>query len=153
VDADFEIRELAAQATAVVTGHVPPAELPSFFEHAFHDVADALRGQGVAIAGPPFGFYPSMPAETIEVEAGFPVARAIEPAGRVVSGALPGGRVVRALHVGPFEGLSTTYAAVRDWIVAQGLETRAGVWECYLSDPAREPDPATWRTEIFWPIA
>jgi AraC family transcriptional regulator len=27
------------------------------------------------------------------------------------------------------------------------------MWEVYLSDPQTEPDPATWRTQIFWPVA
>jgi hypothetical protein len=26
------------------------------------------------------------------------------------------------------------------------------VWETYLSDPDMEPDPATWRTLIVWPV-
>jgi AraC family transcriptional regulator len=26
------------------------------------------------------------------------------------------------------------------------------MWETYLSDPTVEPDPATWRTEIVWPL-
>lgn len=29
----------------------------------------------------------------------------------------------------------------------------AGMWECYLSDPDVEPDPATWRTLIVCPLA
>jgi len=27
------------------------------------------------------------------------------------------------------------------------------MWEYYLSDPAAEPDPATWKTLIIWPVA
>jgi hypothetical protein len=28
-----------------------------------------------------------------------------------------------------------------------------GMWESYLSDPSAEPDPATWRTQLTWPLA
>jgi len=29
--------------------------------------------------------------------------------------------------------------------------THRGLWQVYFSDPASEPDPATWRTEIVQP--
>jgi len=25
-------------------------------------------------------------------------------------------------------------------------------WESYVTDPADYPDPADWKTEIFWPV-
>lgn len=148
----FEIVDLPARPTAVVRAHVPVAELPSLFEPAFHDVAAALSAQGIAIVGPPFGYYPTMPGETVEVEAGFPVERFSEPTGDVVLGELPGGSVARAVHVGPYESLSSTYTALEDWLAGQGLRPTAGMWECYLTDPASEPNPARWRTEIFCPV-
>jgi effector-binding domain-containing protein len=149
----FEIVELSARPTAVVRARVPMAELPGLFDRAFHGVSAALTAQGVGIVGPPFGYYPSMPGETVEVEAGFPVAKAIESDGEVVPGELPGGRVARGMHIGPYDTLASTYAALEEWITRQGLQPGGGMWECYLTDPSSEPDPARWRTEIFCPVA
>jgi effector-binding domain-containing protein len=150
---EYELLELPPQTTAVIRARLPMAELPGLFERAFREVWALLAAQHVEATGPPFGFYPSMPGELVEVEAGFPVGRRIEPAGDVVPGELPGGRVVKALHVGPYETLPATYGALQRWMAEQGLEPAAGPWEHYLSDPSREPDPATWRTQIFWPVA
>jgi effector-binding domain-containing protein len=151
--ADCEIVELPPQPTAVVKARLPMAELPSLFGHAFADVWALLGAQGVEVAGPPFGFYPSMPGETVEVEAGFPVAGDFEPSGDVVRSELPGGRAVRTMHVGPYKTLPSTYEALQRWMTDQGIEPGAGMWEHYLSDPSAEPDPAGWRTEIYCPVA
>ncbi len=34
-----------------------------------------------------------------------------------------------------------------------GLRPAGAPWEWYVTDPAEHPDPADWRTEIYWPAA
>lgn len=150
---EFRIRDVTEQPTAVVKGHVPMAELRGFFDRAYRQVFTAVGQQGVQPAGPPFGYYPAKPGEMVEVEAGCPVATGIEAAGEVVPSRLPGGRVVHGVHVGPYEKLAETYGELMAWVAQEGLTLAEGMWESYLSDPMHEPDPATWRTEIFWPLA
>lgn len=150
---EFDIRDMTEQPTAVVKAHVPMAELKGFFDRAYGQVFSTLGRQGVQPAGPPFGYYPRKPDETVDVEAGAPVSAPIEAAGDVVASRLPGGRVVHGVHVGPYEKLAETYGELMAWVAEQGLTLGEGMWESYLSDPVQEPDPATWRTEIFWPLA
>lgn len=151
---EFDIIEVARQTTAVVKDRVPMAGLRDFFDRAYHEVFAALGQRGAQPAGPPFGYYPAKPGETVEVEAGVPVAEPIQPTGNVVPSTLPGGtRVAHGVHVGPYEQLAGTYEELMAWVGQQGLTLAEGMWECYLSDPQAEPDPATWRTEIFWPLA
>ena len=69
-----EIVELEPQEVFAVRGDVAIADLPEFFERAFREAAEAAAASGVQIVGPPVGFYPGMPAETVVVEAGFPAA-------------------------------------------------------------------------------
>jgi effector-binding domain-containing protein len=45
-----------------------------------------------------------------------------------------------------------TYAEMHSWMARQGLTPAGHMWEVYLSDPSTEPDPSTWRTQIFWPV-
>ncbi|NNF56500.1 MAG: GyrI-like domain-containing protein [Acidimicrobiales bacterium] len=144
--------ELAPQDAVVVRGDVPMAEMPTFFERAFTTAAAAAAAAGVEIVGPPFGFYPEMPAEIVAIEAGFPVSSRAETAGDAHPFVLPGGRMVRAVHVGPFETMEKTYGELQAWMAKQGFHPAVGMWENYLSDPRVEPDLATWRTEIIWPI-
>lgn len=147
-----ELVEMGPQPAAVVRASVAFSDLPAFFGRAFGAVAAAAAGQGVELAGEPFGFYPGMPTDVVEVAAGFPVSGTVEPSGDVVPMELPGGRAVTTVHVGPYDSMDKTYSQVRTWMAAQGLTPADHVWEVYLSDPSTEPDPSTWRTRIVWPV-
>jgi effector-binding domain-containing protein len=151
-DLSPEIVELDPQEAIAVRGDVVIAELPGFFERAFATVAAAVEVSGVQIVGPPFGFYPEMPAEIVAVEAGFPVSERVERLESAHRLLLPGGRVVQVVHVGPYETMEQTYVELQHWMSEHDLRPAVGMWECYLSDPRIEPDPATWRTRIIWPI-
>jgi effector-binding domain-containing protein len=148
----FTVETIDAQPAAVIRAEVPMDQLPEVFGRGFAAVAEAAGAQGVAITGPPFGFYPRMPAETVEVVVGFPVAGPIAAQGEVVPFELPGGRVVTGTHVGPYDTLTNTYEELTAWTQAEGLTLAEGMWESYLSDPSAEPDPATWRTQVVWPL-
>lgn len=150
--AHFEVVAIDPQHAAVVRAEVPVEELPSVFDRAFHAVVEAVQAQGLEITGPPFGFYPRMPAETVEVAAGFPVTGPVTPIGEVTALELPGGRAVTAMHVGSYDALAQTYDELVEWVTAQGFELADHVWEAYLTDPAAEPDPAAWQTLITWPL-
>jgi effector-binding domain-containing protein len=149
---DSQIVELLPQATAVLHEQVAMDSLSEFFARPYEAVSQALAAQGTSPAGPPFGYYHGMPGETVDVEAGFPVAEPIQPHNGVVPNSLPGGRAVESVHVGPYDTLSQTYDEVQRRIEADGLEPAPDMWESYLSDPEAEPDPATWRTRIDWPV-
>lgn len=149
----FTVKTIEAQSAAAIRAEVPMAELRNVFDRGFHAVMEAVQAQGAAITGPPFGFYPRMPGETIAVIVGFPVAGPIEQRGEVEPFQLPGGRVVTGTHIGPYESLAETYEQLMAWTRAEGLTLAEGMWESYLSDPSVEPDPNTWRTLIVWPLA
>ena len=149
---DLQITEHPEQATAAVRGQVPVAELAAFFSQAFADVMAALQEQGVQPVGPPFGKYYGQPGAVVDVEAGFPVASAIAPAGNVLPGHLPAARVVEAIHVGSFDTLARTYADIESYFANNLLKPSEVMWENYLTDSEAKPDPESARTQICWPI-
>ncbi|CAN7525845.1 GyrI-like domain-containing protein [Terrabacter sp. LjRoot27] len=149
----IETVETPEQDTAVIRGQVPMDDLPAFFARTFAATAAALSAQGVPPSGPPFGLYHGMPGDTVDVEAGFPVASRITAAGDVEPGTLPAGRAVEVVHVGPFDTMGETYGELQRWMGERGLRPGPDVWESYLTDPERQPDPATWRTVIHWAVA
>ncbi|MDT0194059.1 GyrI-like domain-containing protein [Arthrobacter sp. AB6] len=144
---------LTEQAVAVVRERVPMASLTEFFGRAFGTVMAAVRNQGASPAGPPFALYRGMPAETVDVEAGFPIAGNFTEADGVATGTLPETDALEALHIGPYDTLENTYGAILGRMEAEGFTPSDTMWEYYLSDPEAEPDPAKWQTRVVWPIA
>lgn len=149
----FTVETIQPQTAAVVRAEVPMSELSEVFHRAFETVPQVAGAQGVAIVGPPFGYYPRMPTDTVAVVAGFPVAGRVTADGEVEPFELPGVRAVTGTHVGPFETVGQTYEELMKWAEAEGLTLAEGMWESYLSDPSTEPDPSTWRTLVVWPLA
>ena len=144
--------ELPTQPTAVVRATVRLEELPAFFGRAYGSVMAALEEQGLAPVGEPFAYYLGMPTESVDVEAGFPIARPIAPSGDVVASELPGGKVATVVHVGPYEALPATYDRLTAWARERSLRLADTMWEVYYSDPRQEPDSGTWRTGVYWPV-
>jgi effector-binding domain-containing protein len=148
----IRIIECRDQQTAAVRERVPMTELTEFFSRAFGETMAVLQSQGIRPVDAPFGKYYGRPTETVDVEAGFPVAKAITASGRVLPGVLPGGRAVEAIHVGPYDTMERTYSEIEEYFAKEHLEGGPVMWESYLSDPEAEPDAAKWRTKICWLI-
>ena len=65
----------------------------------------------------------------------------------------PAGRVLSAVHVGPYDGIAQAYQAVMTYAEANDLCLGDTMWERYMTDPAVEPDPSKYVTEIYWLLA
>jgi len=99
-------------------------------------------------------------AGELQIELGVPVGTKVGDGGRVRSGVLPGGRYVVLRHVGPYDGLVASNAALQRWAQQQGVgldswDTAEGTaWrgrvEHYLTNPAAEPDRAKWETDVAY---
>jgi effector-binding domain-containing protein len=146
---EYALVDHMAEPTAVVRARVPVVALPAFFARSLPRVLAALETQHLVPNGEPFAYYHGSPNGTVDVEAGFPVRGAFVPAGDVVRSELPQGRVVTGVHQGPYEKLAETYAQMSDWAAQRGLTLAAGMWEIYLTDPDREPNPERWLTRVF----
>lgn len=149
---DIRIIDLPAQATAGVRRQVRMDELSSVFDRTFQQVAAALMEAGVSPAGAPYARYRGMPAETVDVEIGFPVAEAFVASGELVVDALPAVRAVESVHVGSYDTLADAYGRMEAFVKEKGLTTLDQSWEMYEAGPESDPDPATWRTRIVFPL-
>ena len=120
---EFRISTLDAQQAAAVRKNVPMAELTTAFDTGFSQVMQAVTEQGATVTGPPFGYYHSMPGETVDVSIGFPVSTAVST-GDVQPFELPGGQAVVGTHVGPYDQLEGTYGELMTWVKLEDLEQR-----------------------------
>ena len=151
-------KELATQPVLVVRRRVRraeiaatvAAELPKVFLHA--------QQRGIAIAGYPITRYLETSVGLVTLEAGMRVTAhsgewtASEGEGDVLAETLPGGPAAMTIHFGPYDQLEAAYAALEEWIAANGFHPAAAPWEAYLNDPADHPNPQDWKTEVCWPV-
>ncbi len=149
-------KELTPQPILVVRRRVPragiaatiAAEIPRVFLHA--------QQKAIAIAGFPITRYLDTSVGLVTLETGMRVTaegRPWTPAegeGDVLADTLPGGPAAVTIHSGPYDLLQSAYAALEEWIAANGLHPAGAPWEAYLNDPADYPDPQDWKTEVCW---
>lgn len=146
-------RHLREQKTLVRRGRVPVTAMSRFLGPTYAAIAAEVgRGQ-FHFAGPPFGRFRPLDSDLaeFEVEAGFPVEGEGSPTGDIEVSSLPGGEAAVTVHVGPYNAMQPAYQAIEGWIEARGGKAEGDAWEVYLTDTKEQPDPATWRTEIYQP--
>jgi effector-binding domain-containing protein len=148
-----------AQPTAAIHASAPAHQLAGVIDRSFRTLSAWLSGRGLEPAGGPYVRYLliDMGGE-LELELGVPVAAPVRAAGDVLAGTLPAGRYAVVVHEGHYAGLREATALLLQ--SAQGLgvawdtapsprgDRFAARLETYFTDPAKEPDPARWRTEI-----
>ncbi len=147
-----EIVETDEVTAAVVAGVVPMAELPAFFDRAFNAIAHAVADQGRTITGPAYARYHGPPAETADLEVGFPIDAPVEATGDVMAGALPSGTVARSVHAGSYDTLGESWDRLAAWIGDQGHTPGTEIWEVYLTEPTPEMNPADLLTQLNWTL-
>jgi effector-binding domain-containing protein len=155
----IEVR--TAQPYAGIPMNVTMASLSGAVDEGFPELFGWLAGHGSTVAGPPFIRYLviDMQAE-LEIELGVPAEVSAVDGGRIVPGILPGGRYAVLRHVGPYDGLVASNAALLQWAREQAItldswETDHGTaWRCraehYLTDPSAEADPAKWEVDVAY---
>ena len=124
------------------------------------DVFGWLARHGVDPVGAPFLKYDLIDMEReLVIEAGVPVATPPDADdGEVFAAVLPAGRYATVTHIGEFDGLIDATADLLGWAAVRDLtwdstETDTGTrWGCrleiYLTNPALEPDPAKYQTQL-----
>jgi AraC family transcriptional regulator len=147
-------KELAPQPVLIVRRRVKRSEIAAAIGEALPGIFVYAQQHGIALAGLPFTRYVEMGPGLITMEPGM---RVVSPGpaghGEIVADTLPGGLVATTVHAGPYDKLPDAYAAIEQWMEAEGLVAAGPPWESYLNDPSDFPDPKDWKTEVFWPVA
>jgi AraC family transcriptional regulator len=149
----IERRELSPAHVLLVRARCARHELSQTMGECFGKAFPYAMQSGVPLAGRPFTRYLSTGPGLFTIESGCVLAAATPGQGEIEAATLPGGLAVVAMHGGPYDTLSETYAEMERWMDKNGVRPGGAPWESYITDPAEHPDPSEWRTEIFWPLA
>ncbi|GAA1636131.1 GyrI-like domain-containing protein [Georgenia ruanii] len=150
---DIHLIDLQEQPVVGVRQRVRMEDIKNLFDTAFEKVLEGIRAAGAAPAGAPYARYFGRPEETVDVEIGFPVQEPFPATGDLVVSTLPAARAAEVIHAGPYDTLPDTYRAMEQWIAEHQLQMLEESWEIYEAGPVSDPDPATWRTRILFPVS
>jgi len=149
----IERREIESeQPILFIRRRIPVSQLQPTMAECFGALFGYGQRAGLPIAGQPISRYVSTGAGLWTVDFVMPLMQPAEPNGEMDAGALMSGPVAFAVHEGPYDRLSDTHAAIEKWIEDNGYSAGGPPWESYVTDPGELPDPADWRTEVFWPL-
>jgi effector-binding domain-containing protein len=126
--------------------------LPQLFQYAV--------SKGAQIQGPPMFVCHETGAEEVkkadqesnaDVEVAVPVGGQLEETDDIKYYTLPGGKMAKILHKGPYEACEPTYNKLFAWIEENGKKIVGPTREVYLNDPREVPETEIL-TEIYAPI-
>jgi AraC family transcriptional regulator len=145
-------KDLVSMPFLFVRRQASPSEISTVLAECFSIVFSHCMTKGLEMAGFPLARYLVVGPLTT-VEAGVPLKAPTKPEGEMEYLELPGGPAVFAVHGGPYDQLGETHAAILRWLQEQKLRVAGPHWEWYVTDPGEHPNPADWRTHIFYPLA
>ena len=156
-DIEIGITTVPSKTIAYTTGSTSkdPGHIELALTEAFGKVALFISRNGLQIAGPPFTIANYWDERGYGFDAGMPVSgspsRGVGPDSPVRMGESYGGRVVLAIHVGPYTEMETTYKKIEAFVAAYQLESNGRSWESYVSDPSSTPEDEL-TTEVYFPV-
>jgi len=90
-------------------------------------------------------------AGTADVEVCFPVAKKMRGTKDIKCYELPGGKMAKAIHKGPYADCGPAYQKLLSWLEKNNKKPAGPFREVYLNDPAAVPE-SELLTEIYAPI-
>ena len=115
--------------------------------------------KGAKFTAPPLFVCHETPEEAAEadktgnadVEVAAPIAEKIEETEEIKCYTLPGGKMAKIIHKGPYDKCEQTYNKIFAWIQKNGKRIVGPIREAYLNDPT-EVGLEEALTEIYIPI-
>jgi effector-binding domain-containing protein len=147
------VTQTEAQHAAVISLDIPRSDMMTVFGEAVQELLAALAAQGVKPVSAAFAHHLKMRPDRFIFELGFVTGKPVEGVSRVKPGMLPACKAACTVYHGPYEGLPDAWGQFDEWMKAEGLKPAENLWEVYTFGPQSDPDPKTWWTELFRPVA
>jgi effector-binding domain-containing protein len=146
-----EIKKMAARPTLVVRIRTSIQDLPAKIGECFGKVMGYLGEIGEQPADAPFVAYFNMDMSDLDVEIGFPVAKALPGKGEVKASQIPGGMAGTCMYTGPYTEFAVPYEALTKLVSEKGLTPTGVSYEFYYNSPM-DTEPSKLQTLIMFPL-
>ncbi|MEM7353138.1 MAG: SRPBCC family protein, partial [Acidobacteriota bacterium] len=156
-DLDAETTQVEAIPIAYLSGtsSQDSAAIAEAFGNAYGQIGAFMGAHGLAPAGQPIAINAAWEDESYAFDAAIPITALPEgevPADSAVQiGQTYAGKVLKAVHVGPYSDLESTYEKITAYLTAYGIETADRSWDEWVSDPGQTPEEELV-THIYFPI-
>lgn len=141
-----------AQAIAFIPVQVARADIQKVMGPGLRELTVALKAQDIVATGAWFTYHLRAPGELFDFRICLPVDQIVAPAGRVQFVEIPATKVAYSRYHGGYEGLSSGWSKLMQWIEAQGYRAAPELWEIYLRGPETTADTKRWVTELNRPL-
>ncbi len=113
---EFQTKQIDTQPVLSIRATATMDKIGEVMGPLFGEVYGCIQQSGQEPAGMPFAIYHSMDGDMVDFECGIPTVSPMESVGRAQAGGLPGGTVATVTHMGPYDALRQTWAALTEWM-------------------------------------
>ncbi|MCD6366970.1 MAG: GyrI-like domain-containing protein [Bacteroidales bacterium] len=150
---NFEEITVEAKPALSVEINTDMSHISEEMSKAYGQIMEYIKTNGLEVVGAPFSFYQKWnpPTEVVFV-AGVPVNKTAKGNDVIKPYETPSGKMLKVVHFGAYDQTAYIYNGYDEYAAKNGLETRGGPWEEYITDPTQEPDTTKWQTNIYFQI-
>jgi effector-binding domain-containing protein len=148
----IQVRNVPPQKVLLLKGQSSVQKIGQDMGFMFEQVYGYLGKKGIQPAGPPIALYFSEPGPEWAIGVAVPVPEGTPGQGTIESTTLPGGKMVSAMHIGPYEKLSESWDELSAWMKKSEYRPAGPGREVYILGPPQESEPAKFQTELLWPV-
>ncbi len=149
---EFQIKTVSPQNVLFLRGKSSVQNIGQDMGSMYDKIYGYIGTKAIKPIGPPIALYFSEPGPEWKIGAAVPVPEDAVGQGAIESTTLPGGKMVSAMHIGPYEKLKESWNALSDWLQKSKYYPSGPAREVYILGPPDESDPAKFRTELLWPV-
>ncbi|MFI5509198.1 MerR family transcriptional regulator [Mycobacterium sp. NPDC051804] len=147
----IELRSMPARTVVAIKVVVQLTDSLDWYDSAMAELDTAFPP--AERTGPPGGHYANeLFTDGAGAMAVYRPVRAPRASGRIEVVELAAAELAVTVHPGPHDDIDVTYGRLGAWVVSHALAVDGPIQETYTVGPRDTSDPATWRTEIGWPV-
>ncbi len=146
-----ELQEQAARHALSIRFRSAVQDLPAHFERVYGSIMQYLGALGEEHTGAAFAAYYNMDMQSLDVEAGFPVARPLPGKGDIRATEIPAGMFAVCHYTGPYDQVGPAYEQLMQFIKEKGYTVSGAAYEWYLNGPC-DVSPQDLKTDIVLPV-
>ena len=132
---DIEILYKNERPALSIRANTKVESLPALIGQSYGKMAAYLKELDEYLADVPYVAYHNMDMQNLDVEIGFPVAKALPGKDDIQSGAIPAGKVIFCMYRGAYQEMAPTYNEMQKWIEDNGVKPAGAAYEHYYNGP------------------